>query len=175
MASSVIESMSENLTDFKLSPLIYYSFFGVSGAIAFRAINTLDGVVGFKDAENIKISWFSLTVDTIVNYIPSRLTTVLIVAAAALLGEDYKKAWAVAKRDHKKIASRNHGWQMAAIAGALRVQLEKPGHYIVGDSTEELNAQKIITSLKIRNVAIILGIILMLPILILVRLYVFPF
>jgi adenosylcobinamide-phosphate synthase len=175
IASAVIESMVENLTDFKHSPIIYYSFFGVSGAIAFRAINTLDGVVGFKDPENINLGWFSANLDTIVNYIPARLTTILMIVAAAIIGEDYRNAWKIAQRDRKKIPSRNHGWQMAAIAGALHVQLDKPGHYMVGDPAEELNAKKILTALRIRDISIILGILLFLPVLVVVRLFVFPF
>jgi len=175
IASAVIESMVENLTDFKHSPIIYYSFFGVSGAVAFRAVNTLDGVVGFKDPEHINIGWFSANLDTIVNYIPARLTTILMIIAAAIIGEDYKNAWKIAKRDRKKIPSRNHGWQMAAIAGALHVQLEKPGHYIVGDKIEELNANKILAALKIRDISIILSVFLILPILVIVRLFIFPF
>ena len=67
IVSSVIESMSENLTDFRLSPIVYYAFFGVPGAVAFRAVNTLDGMVGFRDPEHIHIGWFSAVCDTIVN------------------------------------------------------------------------------------------------------------
>ena len=175
IVSSVVESITENLTDFRLSPIIYYAFFGVPGAVAFRAVNTLDGVVGFKDPENINIGWFSATFDTIVNYIPARLTTILIVLASAIVGEDYKNAWAIARRDQAKVPSLNHGWQMAAIAGALGVQLEKPGHYIIGDQTEELTSDKIIRTLRIRNVALILCILFMLPILLLLNLFLFPF
>ena len=175
IASAVIESMVENLTDFKHSPIIYYSLFGVSGAVAFKAINTLDGVVGFKDQEHFNIGWFSANLDTIVNYIPARLTTILIIIAAAIIGENYKNAWRIAKRDRKKIASRNHGWQMAAIAGALHVQLEKPDNYVVGDKIEELDANKILTALKIRNISIILSILVILPLLFIARLFFFPF
>ena len=169
--SSVIESMAENLTDFKLSPILYYASFGLPGAVAFRAVNTLDGMVGFKDPEHINTGWFSATLDTIVNYIPARLTTILIIAAAAILGEDYKSGWAIACRDHAKVPSRNHGWQMAAIAGALRVQLEKPGKYIVGDSIEELTPNKIMRALKIRDVAIVLCGLLTLPIFLVIGFY----
>jgi len=175
IVSSVIESLSENLTDFRLSPIFYYAFFGVPGAVAFRAINTLDGMVGFKDPEHLHIGWFSAVSDTIVNYIPARLTTILIILASAILGEDYKNAWAIARRDQAKIPSINHGWQMASMAGALRVQLEKPGQYAVGDQTEELDSNKIIRALKIRNIAIFLCIVLMLPILLLTNVYLFPF
>ena len=174
IVSSVIESIIENLTDFRLSPIIFYTFFGVPGAVAFRAINTLDGMVGFRDVENINIGWFSAKLDTIVNYIPARLTTVLIILASAILGEDYKNAWAIARRDQAKVPSLNHGWQMAVIAGALGVQLEKPGHYIIGDPVKELSPDKIIRTLTIRNVVLILCIIFMLPVILLMNLVLLP-
>jgi adenosylcobinamide-phosphate synthase len=175
ISSAVIESMAENLIDFKLSPILSYAFLGVSGAVAFRAVNTLDGMVGFKDREHIHIGWFSATLDTIVNYIPARLTAVLIVFASAILGEDYKNAWIIARRDHAKTPSRNHGWPMAAMAGALRVRLEKPGQYILGEQGETLSSSKIIHALKIRNAVVILCIVLMLPVILLIRLYLFPY
>ena len=156
IASSVIESMAENLTDFKLSPLFYYALFGVPGVIAYRAINTLDGMVGFKDPVHINIGWFSAKLDTLANYIPARLTTLLIIAVAAILGEDHKNAWIIARRDQAKVPSINHGWLMAAMAGALNVQLEKPGYYIIGDNKMELSHGHILKALKIRNVAIAL-------------------
>ena len=174
IVSSVIESMSENLTDFRLSPIIYYAFFGVPGAVAFRAVNTLDGMVGFKDPEHLHIGWFSAVFDTIVNYIPARLTTLFIILAAAILGEDYKSSWKIAHRDQAKIPSTNHGWQMASMAGALRVKLEKPGQYAVGDPIEELDSNKIIAALRIRNMALILGIVCLLPIILLTSYYLFP-
>jgi len=173
ISSAVIESMAENLIDFKLSPIISYTFFGVSGAVAFRAINTLDGMVGFKDSEHLHTGWFSANLDTVVNYIPARFTAVLIVLASAIVGEDYRNAWAIARRDNAKTPSRNHGWPMAAMAGALRVQLDKPGQYILGEQTEPLTPNKILRALKIRNVAIILCVLIMLPILLLTRLYLF--
>ena len=175
IASAVIESMAENIIDFKFSPIIFYSFLGVTGAIAFRAINTLDGMVGFKDKEHINIGWFSANLDHVVNYIPSRLTGVLVIASAALLGKDYKNAWRIAKRDHSKTQSRNHGWPMAAMAGALNAQFEKPGKYILGDAIEPLDGDKILEALRIRDVSIVLCILLFLPVLVLVRLFVFPF
>jgi adenosylcobinamide-phosphate synthase len=174
IVSSVIESLAENLTDFRLSPIFYYAFFGVPGAVAFRAINTLDGMVGFKDPEHLHIGWFSAVTDTVVNYIPARFTTFLIILASAVLGEDYKSAWTIAVRDQTKIPSINHGWQMASIAGALRVQLEKPGQYVVGDPIEELDSNKILCALRIRNVAILLAILFTLPILLVTSFYLFP-
>ena len=91
MGSAVIESMSENLIDFKLSPMMSFALFGVTGAIAFRAINTLDGMVGFKTKEHINTGWFSANLDNIVNYIPTRLTALLMIVAAAFLRMDAEK------------------------------------------------------------------------------------
>lgn len=175
ISSAVIESMAENLIDFKLSPILSYCFFGVTGAIAFKAVNTLDGMVGFKTEEHLHTGWFSANLDTIINYVPARFTAVLIVLAAAILGEDYKNSWAIAKRDHARTPSRNHGWPMAAMAGALRVQLEKPGQYVLGEQTEFLTPDKILRALKIRNMALLLCVLFSLPIILLTRLYFFPY
>jgi adenosylcobinamide-phosphate synthase len=175
IGSAVIESMAENLTDFKLSPILAFAFLGVFGAYAFRALNTLDGTVGFKDEEHINIGWFSAKLDTIVNYVPARIVTALIIASSFLLGYDYKNAWAVAKRDNAKTPSLNHGWPMGAMAGALRIQLEKPGKYILGDEQEKLSSTKVLGALKIRNMVIILSVLLSLPIIFLMRLLIFPF
>ncbi|MDD3792291.1 MAG: adenosylcobinamide-phosphate synthase CbiB, partial [Candidatus Bathyarchaeota archaeon] len=119
ISSAVIESMSENLIDFKLSPMMSFALFGVTGAIAFRAINTLDGMVGFKTKEHINTGWFSANLDSFVNYIPTRLTALLMILSALILRLDAKNSWRIAKRDHAKTPSRNHGWPMAAVAGAL--------------------------------------------------------
>ena len=171
IGSAVIESMVENLTDFKLSPFIYFAFFGLPGAVAFRAVNTLDGMVGFKDKEHINTGWFSANLDTVINYVPSRLTTALIIVSSAILGYDYKSTWRIARRDHKRVPSRNHGWQMAAIAGALHVQLEKPGRYTVGDPLEEITPDKIMRTLKVRDLSIVLCVLLVLPIIVIIGLY----
>ena len=174
MGSAVIESMAENLIDFKLSPMMSFALFGVTGAIAFRAINTLDGMVGFKDKEHINTGWFSANLDTVVNYIPTRLTALLMIVAAAILRKDARNAWRIARRDHKKTPSRNHGWPMAAMAGALRIQLEKPGQYILGDSQEPLTGEKILGALRIRDVTIVLWGLICVGVIVGVRLYFLP-
>ncbi len=175
MGSAVIESMAENLIDFKLSPMLSFALFGVTGAIAFRAINTLDGMVGFKDKEHINTGWFSANLDTVVNYIPTRFTAFFMIVAAAILGKDAKNAWRTARRDHKKTPSRNHGWPMAAMAGALRVQLEKPGQYILGEPLEPLTGDKILGALLIRDVTIVLWVLMCVGIIVGVRLFFLPF
>ncbi|MCS7124311.1 MAG: cobalamin biosynthesis protein [Candidatus Bathyarchaeota archaeon] len=156
VASAVIESMAENLADFKLSPMFYYAFFGVLGAVAFKTINILDGTVGFKDEKHINVGWFSAMADTVANFLLSRLTSLLIVLAAFFAGMDYKNAWKIMMRDYKKVPSINHGWPMAAMAGALGVQLEKPGYYVIGEEREALTPAHIKKALKIRNMTIVL-------------------
>lgn len=175
ITSSVIESMAENLIDFKLSPIFFYSFFGITGAIIFKAINTLDGMVGFKDEEHKDIGWFSAKLDTVVNYVPTRFAAFLIIVASFLLGENPRNSWKIAIRDYPKTPSKNHGWPMAAMAGALNVQLEKPGQYILGEANENLSPEKIITALKIRNLTIILFVLSILPIIWFTRMFFFPF
>ena len=174
IGSAVIESMSENLIDFKLSPMMSFALFGVTGAIAFRAINTLDGMVGFKTKEHINTGWFSANLDNFVNFIPTRLTALLMIVAAAILHLDAKNAWHIARRDHKKTPSRNHGWPMAAVAGALHIQLEKPGQYILGDAEEPVTGRKILDSVRIRDVTIVLWGLLCVAVLVLVRLLWMP-
>ena len=176
VVSAVVESISENLVDFKLSPFFYYALFGISGAVAFRTINTLDGTVGFKDAEHINIGWFSAWLDTLANYILARLSSLLIVLSSFLLKGSFRNAWKIAVRDRRKILSVNHGWPMATMAGALQVQLEKPGYYVVGDKIEELSSAHILLALKIRNISLLLFILLVvLPILLFLSLLGSPF
>ena len=174
ISSAVIESMAENLIDFKLSPMMSFALFGVTGAIAFRTLNMLDGMVGFKDKEHINTGWFSANLDTFVNYIPTRLTALLMIVSAAILCMDAKNAWRIACRDNKKTPSRNHGWPMAAMAGALRIQVEKPGQYILGDSLEPLNGDKILGALRIRDVTIVLWGLLCVGVIVAMRFWFLP-
>jgi len=87
---------------------------------------------------------------------------------------DAKNAWKIAYRDHKKTPSRNHGWPMAAVAGALRVQLEKPGQYILGEPLEPLTGKKILDALRIRDVTIVLWALLCIIVLVVVRFWFLP-
>jgi adenosylcobinamide-phosphate synthase len=167
--------MAENLSDFKLSSIFYYAFIGVPGAIVVRVINTIDSVIGFKDPDHVNTGWFTAMLDTIINYVPSRFSAILIVFSSALLGEDWKGAWKIAVRDHTKISSINHGWPIAAMAGALRVQLEKPGFFVVGDQKEDLTTNHIFRTLRVRNLSIILCIIFSLPIIFYIGTFFFPF
>ncbi len=138
--SAAVETIAEGTTDGITSPFFYFALFGVPGAVAFRVINTLDSMVGYKDEEHINIGWFSAKTDTIANYIPARLTAILMMIAALLLREDWRESWRILQRDRNNTASINAGWTISTMAGALNIQLEKPDHYKIGDNTDLLPA-----------------------------------
>lgn len=155
--SAAVESIGESTVDGVASPLFYFAVFGVPGAVAFRTISTLDSMVGYRDREHINIGWFSASLDTLANYIPARLTALLMILSAAILGMDWRNSWRILKRDRDKTQSVNAGWPMAAMAGALRVQLEKPGFYKLGDDyNAKLTPIHIRQALKIMNITTLL-------------------
>ena len=131
--SAAVESIAESTTDGITAPFFFFALFGVPGAFAYRVVNTLDSMVGYKNAEYKNIGWFSAKLDTITNYIPARLTAYLMVVAAFLLGEDWRESWRILQRDKHKTASPNAGYTISAMAGALNIQLEKQGYYTLGD------------------------------------------
>jgi adenosylcobinamide-phosphate synthase len=164
--SAAVETIAEGTTDGITSPFFYFALFGVPGAVVFRVINTLDSMVGYKDQNHINIGWFSAKMDTIANYIPARLTAVLMVVAARLLKENWRKSWKILQRDKKNTESLNAGWTLSAMAGALNVRLEKPGFYRIGDS-KDVSSTHIIRALRIMLLtAILFSILIILPILV---------
>jgi adenosylcobinamide-phosphate synthase len=172
--SAAVESIAESTTDGITAPFFFYAFFGVPGAFAYRVINTLDSMVGYKDAEFKNIGWFSAKMDTITNYIPARVTAYLMVAAAFILCEDWRESYCILQRDKHKTASPNAGYTISAMAGALNIQLEKQGCYILGDD-HGIAAEHIPKALRVMTVtAALFGIIVVVPVLFL-RIYIFGF
>ncbi len=129
VAAAAIESLSENITDGLTSPLFFFALLGIPGAWAYRFCNTCDSMLGYRDMEYEYQGKFAARLDEVLNWIPARLTGVLIVLAAYLSGEDAGNAWRTMKSQHKRTASPNAGWSMSAMAGALGVTLEKAGYY----------------------------------------------
>ena len=164
--SAAVETTAEGTTDGITSPFFYFALFGVPGAVAFRVINTLDSMVGYKDRDHINIGWFSAKMDTIANYIPARLTAILMVLAARLLKENWRNSWRILQRDKKNTESLNAGWTLSAMAGALSIQLEKPGFYRIGDK-KDISATHIRRALRVMLLtAILFSIFIILPILV---------
>lgn len=154
--SATIESLTENITDSIITPLLFTYIFGLIGAVTVRIINTLDAMVGYKNEENLLIGWFPANLDDIINYIPARFCGILIVLSAFLLKLDYKNSYKIMKRDARVPPSPNSGFSMAATAGALNVQLVKPNTYILGDPKEELTTDKINDAIKLTKITTLL-------------------
>src|SRR5215218_10189516 len=154
--SATIECVSESTVDGITGPIFYYSLFGPGGAFAYRTINTLDSMVGYKDDYYKNIGWMSARLDTISNYIPARITAFLMVVSAKMLGADWKNSLQMLHRDHDKTFSPNAGYPMATMAGALRVRLEKIGHYALGDGQELATLEKCKTAISIMKLTMLL-------------------
>ncbi len=131
--SAAVESIAESTTDGVTAPFTYFALFGVPGAVAYRVVNTLDSMVGYRDTAHVNIGWFSAKLDTVANYVPTRLTAAIMIVSAALLNENGRGSMRIIQRDRHGLQSMNAGWTIAAMAGALDTQLEKPGAYKLGD------------------------------------------
>ena len=160
LISATIETLTENITDSVIAPLFYAFIFGVIGAVVYRVINTLDAMVGYKTPEKIKIGWFPAKLDDILNFIPARITGILVVIAAAFLRLNWKNSYKIMMRDARKPDSPNSGFSMAAAAGALDIKLEKIGYYKIGDELSILTADKITEAVLLTKITILLFILI---------------
>jgi adenosylcobinamide-phosphate synthase len=148
MVSATVESVAENSCDSFVAPLFYFLLLGVPGAIAYRVINTLDSMIGHH-GEFEYLGKFAARLDSVANFIPARITALVIVLAAGIRRRDASRAWQIMWRDRRRTESPNAGWTMSAIAGALGVQLEKVGYYKLGDNHNSLSLGTIDASLQI--------------------------
>lgn len=132
LAAAAVESLAENTSDSFVAPAFYYAVLGVPGAVCYRAINTLDAMIGYRGRYEY-LGKAAARLDDAVNLVPARITAALFVAAAALTGRGAAGAWRILARDGGQTASPNAGRPMSAMAGLLGVTLDKPGHYRLGD------------------------------------------
>ncbi len=154
--SGVLESVSENTVDGITGPLFYYGLFGLPGAFVYRAINTIDSMIGYKDSIFENVGWFGANCDKILNYIPSRLTALVMVLSAKIIGVDWKNSYQIMLRDGSKTESPNAGYPMAALAGALQTKFEKIDHYSLGDGNLEITKDHIKSAIILMKVTSIL-------------------
>ena len=154
--SGVLESISENTVDGITGPMFYYAFFGLPGAFFYRIVNTADSMIGYKNDLFKNLGWFTATCDTILNYIPSRLTGLIMIISAAILHHNWRHSYKIMMRDGKKTESPNAGYPMAALAGALETKFEKINHYKLGDGEIILTKQHVISAIKIMKLTSIL-------------------
>jgi adenosylcobinamide-phosphate synthase len=165
--AATVESVSENTTDSFIGPWLAFALFGLPGAFAYRAINTLDSMIGYH-GEYEYLGKAAARLDDLVNLIPARLTALLLALGSIVLpGQRAGRAWRIMWRDHARTASPNAGWTMSGMAGALGVELEKEGHYRLGDPTRTLEPQDISRAIQTMYLVAVLGAIIALGVVIL--------
>lgn len=124
---AAIESLSENLTDGHVSPLFWYAAGGLPGLVLFKVFSTLDSMVGNKSERYLRFGWFSARSDDVLNWLPARLTWLLIALVALFVPRcSASRALAVGWRQHAVVPGPNSGWSEAATAGAIRRRLVGP-------------------------------------------------
>jgi adenosylcobinamide-phosphate synthase len=146
--SAAYESMTENIVDSILAPLFYFSILGLPGAAFYRAVNTMDAMLGYRD-ERVRIGWFPARFDDILNYIPARIAGLLLLGYFFIKGRG-RAAMDVLHRDRAKRPGINGGIPMAVMAGGVGVTFTKPNTYTIGNGsrTFEEAGKEIITAAR---------------------------
>jgi adenosylcobinamide-phosphate synthase len=129
IARATVESVAENMVDGVVAPLFFAAIGGAVGIMAYKAVNTLDSTFGYKNEKYLEFGWASAKLDDIANFIPARLTALLVPVAAMFLLHNPGRSLRVFLRDRLKHPSPNAGQAEAAVAGALGIQLGGLSHY----------------------------------------------
>jgi adenosylcobinamide-phosphate synthase len=173
---ATVETVAENIVDGITSPLFFALVGGLPLAMAYKAVNTLDSMVGYKSERYFDFGWASARLDDLANFIPARITSLLLVIAAGVCRFDYKTAFNTIGRDAKKHPSPNSGYSESAVAGALGIRLGGYNFYggvksfraYMGESKQELSPRHILETVKLMYVTawlfLIFGIIIKLSI-----------
>ena len=143
IAAATIESVAENASDSVIAPLFFYTLGGLPLAFVYRFVNTADAMLGYRDKAHEWVGKFPARLDDLLNYIPARLTGILIVAGAFLSGKNGLCAWRTLRSDARRTESPNAGYPMSAMAGALEIELEKIGVYSLGKNNPLPNVQDV--------------------------------
>lgn len=157
IARGAVETIAENTTDGILSPLFFFLLFGPVGAMCYRAANTMDSMLGYRNERYLYFGRAAARLDDVLNYIPARITCLLFTISAFLLGFDGKNAWKIGLRDAPKHPSPNGGYAEGPAAGALHVQLGGWNYYegkpefreYMGDPDRPLCGEDILRTLKL--------------------------
>ena len=143
---AVFETVAENMSDAIVAPLFFLAIFGVPGMVAYKAVNTMDSMVGYKNERYIRLGWAAARLDDVANYIPARITAGLIIVSAMVTRLRWRSAIKTVMRDARLQPSPNAGYPEAAVAGALGVRLGGLNYYFgspaqkpfLGDALEDL-------------------------------------
>jgi len=157
VAAAAIESVAENASDSAVAPLLFYVAFGLPGAVAYRAVNTLDARIGYHGRYEY-LGKVAARLDDLANLVPARVTALLLLVAGLVTGADARRGLRVLLRDGSTTESPNAGRPMAAMAGLLGVELEKVGQYRLGDAVEPVDGTKIAAAWRLSLVAILLAV-----------------
>lgn len=157
ICKATIETILENISDGIVAPLFYAFIGGAPLAMAYKAVNTLDSMVGYKNEKYEDFGFFSAKLDDVLNFIPARITGILIIIAAIFLRYDYKSSLKIFIRDRKNHSSPNSAHPESAGAGALNIRLGGPTSYFgmvqnkpyIGDNIETLRHEHILKSIKL--------------------------
>lgn len=156
IARAAVETIAENTVDGIIAPLFFFVIGGVPLAVLYRAANTMDSMIGYKNDKYLYFGRAAAKLDDVLNYIPARITGVLFIFAAWVLGFDYKNAYRVMLRDAEKHPSPNGGYAEATVAGALHVRLGGVNSYFgkkhfrayMGDVIEMIAPKHIMESIR---------------------------
>jgi len=163
-----IETVAENTTDGVVAPLLYAALAGPVGLWVYKAISTLDSMVGYRNERYLRFGWASARMDDLANFVPARLTWLVLALAAQLTGGRAGQALRVGWRDSRKHPSPNAAWAEATMAGALGVQLGGMSTYegkpsqkpCLGAPEEPLTPGKVGQAIRLMNVAAVLALVL---------------
>ena len=168
VTKAAVETVAENASDGVIAPLLYMLLGGAPLALTYKAVNTMDSMVGYKNETYLYFGRAAAKLDDVANYIPSRFAALLWVAAAALTGSDAKGAWRIWRRDRRNHASPNSAQTESACAGALGVQLAGPAYYFgeyypkptIGDALRPIEPQDILRADRMMYAASVLALVL---------------
>ena len=152
VTKAAVETVAENASDGVIAPLLYMLIGGAPLALTYKAINTMDSMLGYKNEKYLYFGRVPAKLDDAANYLPSRLAALLWVAAAAFTHNDAKGAWKIWRRDRRRHASPNSAQTESACAGALGVQLAGPAYYFgqyypkltIGDALRPIEPEDIL-------------------------------
>ncbi len=149
VCAAVVESIAENTSDSGIAPLFYYVLFGLPGAWIYRFTNTCDAMWGYRTVEYEWLGKFAARTDDVLNWIPARITAILMLVTALFRGEGFRRGVRIWWRDRFLTASPNAGQPMSAAAGILGIALEKKDHYILGRDLDPPTEKSIRQSIEL--------------------------
>lgn len=169
IARATIETIAENTVDGIIAPLFFFVLGGVPLAVLYRAANTMDSMIGYKNEKYLYFGRGAAKLDDVLNYIPARITAMLFLFSALILGFDYQNAYRIMQRDAAKHPSPNGGYAEATMAGALHIRLGGMNSYFgrksfrayMGDAMVFIAPQHIMAAIRMMYTATVLFIIVL--------------